>query len=440
MKITVKESAMVKPMKETPTKTLWLSNLDLIYPFDYHSRLVNFYSSNGAADFFDAAMMKAALSKALVEFYPIAGRLERGEDGEIVINCNGEGVQFVEAECDGAMDELCSFSPSPDISLVPTVDYSKDISTIPLFLLQLTRFKCGGVSFSFSNDHHLSDGIACHYFVNMWSEIIRGLITGHTVRPLLDRRVLSARNPPQPTFPHIEHQPPPSLKTPLNVSGDTTFSTFRLSPHQINALKQQCVDKKVKYSTFQVLTGHVWRCASIARGLAEDQETRLRFSVDGRQKLRPPLPKSYLGNGIFYTAASALCGQLESNPLKFAVGRVREAIDRIDNDYMRSALDYMELHQRIGKGVLLNKGNLSCPNLGITNWTALPINKTDFGWGKPVYTGPGAAVIEGRSYLFADLRNEGCVMLAISLYSEHMERFEKLFYDVVIEKKIRHRL
>ncbi|KAG6404657.1 hypothetical protein SASPL_136910 [Salvia splendens] len=322
MKITVKESTMVKPMKETPTETLWLSNLDLIYTPNYHSRLVNFYRNDaGAADFFDAAVMKAALSKALVEFYPIAGRLERGDDGHIVINCNGEGVQFVEAECDGAMDELCSFSPSPDISLVPAVDYSKDISTIPLFLLQ-------------------------------------------------------------------------------------------------------------------VLTGHVWRCASIARGLAEDQETRLRFSVDGRQKLRPPLPESYLGNGIFYTVASALCGQLKSNPLKFAVGKVREAIDRIDNDYMGSALDYMELHQRIGKGVLLRKGNLNCPNLGITNWIRLPFNKMDFGWGKPVYTGPGAAVIEGRSYLFADLGNEGCIMLAISLYSEHMERFEKLFHHVVIQNSV----
>ncbi|KAL1542480.1 shikimate O-hydroxycinnamoyltransferase [Salvia divinorum] len=428
MKITVKESTMVKPMKETPTEILRLSNLDLMFPLNYHTRLVNFYRSNGAADFFDAAAMKAALSKALVEFYPIAGRLARGDDGHIVINCNGEGVMFVEAECDCAMDELCSFSPRPDISLVPAIDYSKDISTIPLLLLQLTRFKCGGVSFSLSNEHHLSDGMSTSHFITTWSKIIRGLITTPTV-PLLDRRVLSARDPLQPTFPHIEHQPPPTLKIPLDVSGDTTFSTFRLSPDQINYLKKQCEDEKIKYSTFQVLTGHVWRCASIARGLARDQETRLRFSVDGRQKLRPPLPESYLGNGIFHTVASALCGQLESNPLRFAVRKVREALDRIDDDYMRSALDYMELHQRIGKRVLFSKGNLSCPNLGITSWITLPLNKMDFGWGKPIYTGPGAAVIEGRSYLFADLGSGGGVMLAIALYKEHMERFEKLFYD-----------
>ncbi|XP_047960767.1 rosmarinate synthase-like isoform X2 [Salvia hispanica] len=256
MKITVKESTMVKPMKETPTETLWLSNLDLFFTTDYHSRLVNFYRNDaGAADFFDAAAMKAALSKALVEFYPIAGRLGRGDDGHIVINCNGEGAFFMEAMCDAEMDELGGFSPRPDISLVPAIDYSNDISSFPLFLVQLTRFKCGGVSLSFSNEHHLSDGMSSHHFVNTWSEMVRGLITSATVPPYLDRHVLAARDPPRPVFPHVEHHPPPTLKHPLNVSGETEFLTFRLSPDQINAIKKECEDEKIKYSTFQVLTG-----------------------------------------------------------------------------------------------------------------------------------------------------------------------------------------
>lgn len=137
MKIAVKESMMVKPMEETPSGSLWLSSLDLVFPSTYHTRIVYFYRSNGAANFFDRAALKAALSRALVDFYPYAGRLRKDDNGRIEINCTGEGVSFMEAECDGAVDDLGGFSPRPGISLVPTVDYSQGISTFPLFLVKV---------------------------------------------------------------------------------------------------------------------------------------------------------------------------------------------------------------------------------------------------------------------------------------------------------------
>ena len=66
---------------------------------------------------------------------------------------------------------------------------------------------------------------------------------------------------------------------------------------------------------------------------------------------------------------------------------MKEAIDRVNNDeYLRSALDYLEVHLRIGKEVLYSKKNVNCPNF------------------------------------------RGTVLLAIALYKEHMRRFEKLLY------------
>ena len=111
------------------------------------------------------------------------------------------------------------------------------------------------------------------------------------------------------------------------------------------------------------------------------------------------------------------------------MGKVKEAIDRVNNDeYLRSALDYLEVHLRIGKEVLYSKKNVNCPNFSVIDWIQLPFYDMDFGWGKPLYTSPGAAVVEGKSYLFQDLRNKGSVLLAIALYKEHMRRFEKLLY------------
>ncbi|KAL1564922.1 shikimate O-hydroxycinnamoyltransferase [Salvia divinorum] len=270
------------------------------------------YRCDGGAGFLDTAALKAALSRALVEFYPYAGRLRKDDNGRIEINCNGEGVSFEEAECDGALDDLGDFSiPRPDLSLVPTVDYSQGISTFPLFLVKLTRFKCGGASIGLANEHHTSDGISANNLMSTWLKIARGITTVPTIS--LDRRVLSARNPPQPQFRHIEHQPPPSLKTPLDgAAGDTTFSTFRLSRDHISSLKKKCNDSSggSNYTMYEVVAGHVWRCASMARGLPHDQETKLQFLVDARQRLQPPLPLGYFGNGIFYSGAFALVGEL----------------------------------------------------------------------------------------------------------------------------------
>lgn len=128
---------MVRPTAETPSGSVWLSNLDLLMPASHHTRTVYFYRCDGGANFFDAAVMKAALGRALVEFYPYAGRLREADDGRIEIECNGEGVLVVEAECDGAVDDLGGFGPRPDLTLVPKVDYSRGISTFPLLLLQV---------------------------------------------------------------------------------------------------------------------------------------------------------------------------------------------------------------------------------------------------------------------------------------------------------------
>ncbi|KAL1564946.1 shikimate O-hydroxycinnamoyltransferase [Salvia divinorum] len=426
MKITVKESIMVKPMEETPRGSVWLSNLDLVLPDTYHTRWMYLYRYDGDAGFFNTAALKAALSRALVDFYPYAGRLRKDDNGRIEINCNGEGVLFVEAECDGSLDDLGDFcTPKPDLSLTPTVDYSHGISTFPLFLVKLTRFKCGGVSLGFANDHHTSDGISAVHFINTWSEIARGLTTVHPIS--LDRSILSAHNPSRPIFRHIEHQPLPPLKTTLH--GDTTSSTFRLSRDHINALKQKCNDSSWNYTTYEVVAGHVWRCVSIARRLPRDQETKLQFPLNARQKLRPPLPEGYFGNGIFYTGALALSGELESKPLRFAVERVHEAIARMDDEYLRSALDYLELHMGKVEGIIRSQNNVKCPNFGITNWVRLSFYEADFGWGKPVFAGPGGALFEGKSFLFAGSQNEGGALLAITLHQKHMKRFQKLLYN-----------
>ena len=141
MIVNVKESTMVRPAEETPRRSLWNSSVDFIIPM-FHMPSVYFYRPTGATNFFDTQVMKEALSKALVPFYPVAGRLKRDEDGRTEIDCNGEGVLFVEAETTSVIDDFGDFAPTLELrQLIPTVDYSGGIDTYPLLVLQVMVFQ-----------------------------------------------------------------------------------------------------------------------------------------------------------------------------------------------------------------------------------------------------------------------------------------------------------
>ncbi|XVF06331.1 hypothetical protein REPUB_Repub06bG0038400 [Reevesia pubescens] len=431
MIVNVRESTMVRPAEETPRRSLWNSNMDLVV-VRFHLPSVYFYRSTGATNFFDPQVMKEGLSEALVPFYPIAGRLKRDEDKRIEIDCNGEGVLFVEAETSAVIDDFGDFSPTLDLrQLIPTVDYSGGIGTYPLLVLQVTYFKCGGASLGVGMQHQVADGYSGLHFINTWSDMARGLDL--KIPPFIDRTLLRARDPPQPAFHHIEYQPPLAMKTPPQSTGheSTTVSIFKFTREQLNALKAKSKEdgNTVNYSSYEMLSGHLWRSVCKARGLADDQGTKLYIATDGRTRLRPPLPHGYFGNVIFTATPIAVAGDLQLKPTWYAAGRIHDALVRMDDDYLRSALDYLELQPDLS-ALVRGPHSYRCPNLGITSWVRLQIHDADFGWGRPIFMGPGGIPYEGLSYVLPSPNNDGSLSVAISLQTEHMKLFEKLFYDI----------
>lgn len=431
MIITVKQSTLVQPAEETPRKSLWNSNVDLVVP-SIHTPSVYFYRPNGSTNFFDANVMKEALSRALVPFYPMAGRLKRDEDGRIEIDCNAQGVLFVEAETTSVVDDFGDFAPTIQLrSLIPAVDYSGGIESYPLLVLQVTYFKCGGVSLGVGMQHHVADGASGLHFVNTWSDMARGLDL--SLPPFIDRTPLRARDPPQPKFHHVEYQPAPPLKTPPNSEkpNEATVSIFKISRDQISTLKAKTKENgnTVTYSSYEMLAGHVWRCVCKARGLADDQETKLYIATDGRARLQPPLPAGYFGNVIFTTTPLAQSGDLVSKPTWYAASRIHDALVRMDNEYLRSALDYLELQPDL-TALVRGAHTFRCPNLGITSWTRLPIHDADFGWGRPIFMGPGGIAYEGLAFMLPSPTNDGSMSLAIALQTEHMKLFDKYLYEI----------
>ncbi|GKA40119.1 chloramphenicol acetyltransferase-like domain-containing protein [Tanacetum coccineum] len=435
MNVVVKESTMVRPAEETPDTNLWNSNLDLMVK-NFHTQMLFFYRSNGAAsNFFDVKVMKEALSKVLVPFYPVAGRLKEDQDGRIEIDCQGQGVLFVEAESDDLLDDFGDFAPRFDfLKLIPVdfVDYSLGIGSYPLLLVQVTYFKCGGVSLGVGLDHHLADGQSMMHFINSWSEMARGLDL--TLPPFIDRTLLRARYQPQPVFKHIEFQPLPSANlSPLDSALDEYIVTsiFKFTLDQLNSLKAKSLEdgNTINFSAFEILAGHIWRSVCKARGVQDYQDSALYIPIDGRARLQTPLPPGYFGNVVFFATPIEAAGELQSNPTLYASNKIHDAIAHINNDYLKSAIDYLELQP--DKSTMIRRFEFEYSNIVINSWSRLRINEADFGWGQPIFMGPAYLPLSGACLLLPTSSiNEGSLSVIVSLQAQHLKLFTKFLFDI----------
>ncbi|XP_020406704.1 putrescine hydroxycinnamoyltransferase 2 [Zea mays] len=204
-KMEVVETAMVvTPSEEMRRQGLWLSNLDLQSPHIY-TTVLNYYPApagrpehgGGACD---PERLKVALARALVPFYPLAGRLCLGEDGRRYVDCNGEGVRFFVARADVTGPELFKdYQPSPEVTETFVPDMPPEELPCMVALFQLTFLKCGGVVLSSSFHHAVVDGTSLFHFMQSWSRLARGLDAAEAVgpqAPFHDRTSLRARAPP----------------------------------------------------------------------------------------------------------------------------------------------------------------------------------------------------------------------------------------------------
>ncbi|XP_078431732.1 omega-hydroxypalmitate O-feruloyl transferase-like [Wolffia australiana] len=347
LKVMQHEPCLVAPAEETKKGIYFLSNLDQMAAMMVQA-IYCFWAEDKGND--DAAeVLKAALAKVLVHFYPLAGKLTLTPDGKLAVDCTGEGALFVEADADCEIEALRDLTTPVPSSLKVLFTFRK---SLPLF--QVTRFKCGGFTLGFAVNHCMVDGIAAMNFVHSWAETARMLPL--SVSPVINRTPLAARTCPKS----------------INVE-DPAYRSFSFDSEKRQRLKREALaDGSLDgCTTFEALSAFVWRTRTKALGMEPGQETKLMFVVDGRTRLEPPLPKGYFGNGIVFTYSICLAGELVEKPISFAVSLVQKAIRMIDNMYIRSSLKY---------------------SLFISTWTSLAFYLTDFGWWEPLRCGPAGSV------------------------------------------------
>ncbi|XP_071705127.1 shikimate O-hydroxycinnamoyltransferase-like [Rutidosis leptorrhynchoides] len=294
----------------------------------------------------------------------------------------------------------------------------------------VTYFKCGGVSLGVGMHHYVADASSAGHFIKAWSDMARGLDL--TIHPFLDRTLLLARDPPRPVYEHIDYKNAPLINSsPVSTANEIVVSIFKITREQLNLLK--AISKKegntINFSSFEILSAHIWKCVCEARGLPDDEKTALYLVTDGRARLQPALPPGFFGNVSFLTASRAVAGEIKANPIWYAASIIHDALVKMNDDYLKSTIDYLEVQHDIKDVVAsLVQSFTAGSNLGINSWVNLPSYEVDFGWGRPIFVGPGDAAVDGTTFVSRGPVNDGSLSVVIWLKPQHMEIFKKLFY------------
>jgi shikimate O-hydroxycinnamoyltransferase len=127
-----------------------------------------------------------------------------------------------------------------------------------------------------------------------------------------------------------------------DLEGPLAIEVFTISKDQVASLKHLCGGT----STFCAVSALIWQCACVARRLPPDSQVRLVFQADLRRRMRPPLPSRYFGSAVFSLYVTGQAGDIGTEALGSVATRIKGAIQRMDDELVRSTIDYFEMNKR----------------------------------------------------------------------------------------------
>ncbi|GLJ35334.1 hypothetical protein SUGI_0710770 [Cryptomeria japonica] len=402
-----KSLSVIRPEKNVERYSLFLSNLDQKL-VGYVIKFVHFFSGNQEIAFDNIIYLHTeALSGILVYYDSISGRLTfNSEEWRFEIDCNAAGVPFAVCTSELTLEQMGDVTyPNPAFTQLCLLPRSTNqiLEDEPLMSFQATQFRCGGFAVGTVVNHGLMDGFALQEFAKNLTHVARK--GNEAFIPVTIRTCLKARFPLQIKYQHEELVKPSQLgadSSPFmqrnmnllhnkvvlhNQSEKHVFKPFTLSGKTLGLLKLKAKEVGVSHcSSFIVAVAHLWlaRTATMANINANDI-TRVHYVVDMRSRMRPPLPREYAGNATKAAYAKATAKELLDQPFSATVKMLGEAGNRLSDEYLRSAIDWLELHAGVMR---MDNGFV------VTSWSRMEYGDLEFGGGvNSIYAGP---VVSGR--------------------------------------------
>ncbi|KAL9043676.1 MAG: hypothetical protein Q9214_003145 [Letrouitia sp. 1 TL-2023] len=304
----------------------------------------------------------------------------------------------------------------------------------PVLAIQ-ANFLYGGLILCFAGMHNVMDGNGLGQLVKHFATLCRGeQIAFRDIEAiLLDRKHIPP--PLQTDQPLLDHS---NVRKKAEQSTDagahefrSIWSYFSISSAKLAQLKAEA-SKDIKnkddwVTSNDALTALMWKAVTKARSARLDrgEQTTLVRAVNGRRKVKPPIPDGYIGNSVHATFNSLTIEQVaEEASLSELAQRVRKATNEIDDHYVRSFAALLRAEPDLRDIVFAMRS--PDRDLLVSSWATLPVY-VDFGStiGKPEFARrPTGAPWESVVYIMPK-SPDGGIDLTICMRKDDLARLQE---------------
>ncbi|KAJ1700741.1 hypothetical protein LUZ63_000520 [Rhynchospora breviuscula] len=334
------------------------------------------------------AALKAALSKVLVIYYPLAGEIVTNSDGEPEILCNNSGVDLIEAYADVELRNLNLYNPddSVEAKLLP-----KD--TNDTLCIQVTELRCGAMVIGCVFDHRAADAYSFFMFMSAWANIALNKPINQMpsfCRFLLSSGNISSSNSSDPIYDQIFI--PLSLQPPQNpeISSETRVNhIYYISAIDIARLQELSGHSHSKIVCF---IAYFWKI--LARTARRGEKLcSMGAVVDGRSFMKTVHGDNFMKN-YFGNVLSVPFGKLQAKTLiDMTLAEVAEEVNKWlspakKEDHFFGLLKWVEAHKP--KPILPTTYVGDCKEED--EWISCAVSsgrrypEINFGWGNAIFS------------------------------------------------------
>ncbi|XP_021776348.1 protein ECERIFERUM 2-like [Chenopodium quinoa] len=290
----IKISSVVPGKIAGENRTYELKGIDFAMKLHYLKGLYFFNNPNNTSDneegkktsFISILDIKKVMFDRLVVYFKTCGRIRvsSSETGERAsIKLNDAGIRIVEAQSSKTVEEwlaLEGFLSLQDQLVYNDDGLGPDLPFSPLVCLQVTWFKCGGISVGLSWAHILGDAFSAVEFMNTLGHYIQ-IQGSNKEKP----KLISLQDPPQSEYPlskstrepiSVKRVDPVGSHWVLPFNSKIGFHTIHLNSNQLGELHSMVHGTKMNDNCtsqfFEVITSIMWK--SIAK-IRKDLETNV---------------------------------------------------------------------------------------------------------------------------------------------------------------------
>ncbi|XP_026408738.1 salutaridinol 7-O-acetyltransferase-like [Papaver somniferum] len=444
----------IKPTTPTPfqLRNFNLSLLDQYFPPVYVP-IILFYpavaNSTGSKHHDDLALLKRSLSETLVHFYPMAGRTE----DNMVVDCNDEGIDFVEVKIKGNM---CEFMIKPDVTLnllVPSEVVSTKFVKGAQVIVQVNMFDCGGTAICLCISHKIADFCTMSTFIRNWAGTTNtarygGATTNQNLLPSFESASLF---PPSEQLVSQVGVPPSSASYPTEVSTGykVVSKRFVFDAEKITSVREKLqVLMHDKYkcrrpTKVEAVTALIWKAAIISTSAGS--LSAVHHAVNYRKRTNPPLLDVSFGNlcGLATVVLPATT-ETRNTANKTSTSSEIEVQEVLDDQFIELVAQLRgEINKVKGDNRCMEKMFLDCVSayddflaknsdvevktlpLLMTSWCKFGLYDADFGWGKPIWVTTNPFIEPSKNIIFMnDTKCGEGIEVWANFLEDHMANFE----------------